>query len=163
MKKVLSILFAAVFALAMSSCDKDNSSSASTNNNNNNGNGNEQTTKLTGLKYYYKYTRNGGFDEHTVTFGSGNNVEYKCAWNWPDAEGEEDYASSGDVTLRGPYTYNEQEGNHGWAVLGKLSVKDVEHENLTYSFDYQADASLLKLETPLPDRSGNVNLDRVRE
>ena len=77
MKKIFSILMAAFAMTAMVACgDTTEGTGNGGGNNNGDGNGTEQTTRLSGAKYYKYRDFAGDVSEHTVVFGQGNEVEY---------------------------------------------------------------------------------------
>ena len=150
MKKVLSILMVAFTMTAIVACGDDNEGT-----DNVGGNGNEQTTKLSGTKYYKYRDFAGDVSEHTVVFGPGNEVEYHVVWNW--AEGGDNFAASGDETWRGTYTYNEGGQGNAWNAEGKLIMSKVGDSYSHYETGYFADGDNLKLFNALPN-GDNINL-----
>lgn len=123
--------------------------------------GTEATTRISGFKYYWKYTRDEGYDEHTVTFGSGYDVEYHIKWDWPESE---DYPG-GEYTMKGTYTYeNEVTEGSVWQAEGTMTLTEVGNESHTHTTKYYVDSGgLLEIYRSLPSGGSNANLDRVRE
>ena len=156
MKKVFSILMVAFAMTAMVACGDDNKGGS--NNGGGNNGGNEQTDRLAGKKYHYKYDRNGGFDEHTVTFGTDGTVEYHVVWNRPDVEEDEGYEPTGDMTFRGTYTYSEEVQGDVWEAEGLMKMGN---GDLYLQSQYRADEFLLKLYNAMPSGE-SVNLDKVK-
>lgn len=159
MKKLFSILMVAFAMTAMVACGDKNEGTENNGGNNGGGNGNGQTTHLTNLQYHLrKSASGGGYADHTITFGSDNNVEYHIIWEWP----ESDEFPGGEYTMRGTYTYNEQSQGSVWEATGTLMLTDINNSEHTYNTDYRADEYVLDI-TPLPSGAGSLSLERVRE
>ena len=149
MKKVFSILMVAFAMTAMVACGDKNEGTENNGGNNNGGGNNEQTTRLSGAKYYRQTNSAGDMTEHTVTFGQGNEVKYHVVWNW--SEGGSNYAASGDETWRGTYTYTEGGQGNNWNAEGKFTMSKVGDSYSHYETTYYADGDNLKLFNALPN------------